>query len=1149
MIVIRSRGLFVCILIILDFLLSACSNALDSGPTNLTITALLPASIESSVPADTQWQAKFYDNGQPLEDVIPQSQSVDGNYSLTLKVSAGEHLFSVRFEAFSPSVFQASVYLPMFEISGPAALNIPDDLTANNSVLLDRRGRYDYNFDDDKDGRNNLDELTGRTSPLIDQVAPKIPADAILVASNLSRQGFILAWPPAIETAPGGFDINYQVKSSPSPITTVDEFNAANDGFSSELLVNAQSLVLTDIAAYNNHYWTVAASDSFHNLSLYPSLQVTLQKGAEPVIQLPASPQVLVNGVNSIPASSAEINNYLQSVTCTDAEDGALTVTSNEPASFSLGTTYVLFSCSDSDGNLVSTTGSVQIMQTAVLVSALQNPVTSENGDSIQLSVSLNATPNSPVTVNLISSDETEGKVDQAMLTFTQANVSQTVLVTGQDDMQVDGPIDYNILLSTSGGDARFTGLSNSVAFINLDNDSAIAPVIATQPADQFVAVDFSTTTAVYPVSFSVDASGGTTLTYQWYRNNGSAGAFQPITGATAASYPIAAVSLADNGAQFYVVVSNDASLSVQSATATLTVDHIPLAVNDVFTIKADTAQVIDVLANDTDPDSDTLSSSNIVINQPPGQGSVNIGSNGLQYTPVTGSFGSDSFQYTITDSRGATSNPATVDINVVSPPSYSGPTRFDIDENTSIVANVSATSPLPVSYALSGTDAAIFSVDSSGTVSFNQLPDYETATSTLYNLQVDISDSIGSLTNVPISVILHNLPDQLDANVIQASTPADSPSFEATADYAGNIYVVVQGPSSPPNQVTLYQTSSTGVVTATSPATNITPFPHMNVLEYDGADTVVGAAYNAGEIGILRYSIANNSVDWVKTTLTVDIAAVITEMTVKNGYIYLLIRDVNGTDDYVCRFSVANPLNVDNSFNANNSDPSPVTGCKQIVSSKSRSSVYYVDVLADGTFYVNGSAGPNNSSQMFALWKFTAAAALDTTFATNGELLLSGSTGFSAFTRSMLVGGSLYINGTNIDTTNGTYDVVLMKVDGGSVTWLREYPLLGVPNYLLWNNTLQRVVVMSQFRDGSINTNYVWQFDSNGNLDPKFNANPAANEIVGRVQDTRPVTDPLANFWYKMFFLPDGSYTVIGASNPNLNAGQPQFPVLYSIH
>src|SRR3984893_7748883 len=81
---------------------------------------------------------------------------------------------------------------------------------------------------------------------------------------------------------------------------------------------------------------------------------------------------------------------------------------------------------------------------------------------------------------------------------------------------------------------------------------------ITSEPANQ-------TVTAGQTAAFSVAASSTAPLTYQWSRNGAS------ISGATSASYNTPATTLADNGAQFYVVVSDPAG-NMTSRTAVLTV-------------------------------------------------------------------------------------------------------------------------------------------------------------------------------------------------------------------------------------------------------------------------------------------------------------------------------------------------------------------------------------------------------------------------------------------------------------------------------------------------------------------------------------------------------------------------------------------------
>jgi hypothetical protein len=88
---------------------------------------------------------------------------------------------------------------------------------------------------------------------------------------------------------------------------------------------------------------------------------------------------------------------------------------------------------------------------------------------------------------------------------------------------------------------------------------AAVAPTITTPPAA-------ATVTEGQSASFTVVAAGTAPLSYAWRRNGST------IAGATAATYTLAAATLADNAATFSVVVSNGAG-SVTSGAAVLTVN------------------------------------------------------------------------------------------------------------------------------------------------------------------------------------------------------------------------------------------------------------------------------------------------------------------------------------------------------------------------------------------------------------------------------------------------------------------------------------------------------------------------------------------------------------------------------------------------
>ena len=85
------------------------------------------------------------------------------------------------------------------------------------------------------------------------------------------------------------------------------------------------------------------------------------------------------------------------------------------------------------------------------------------------------------------------------------------------------------------------------------------APVITAQPGARHVSAGQAAT-------FRVGAKGAGTLTYQWYRGASLIG------GATGASYTTPATTLADDAAQFQVVVGNGGGVTATSASAQLSV-------------------------------------------------------------------------------------------------------------------------------------------------------------------------------------------------------------------------------------------------------------------------------------------------------------------------------------------------------------------------------------------------------------------------------------------------------------------------------------------------------------------------------------------------------------------------------------------------
>lgn len=118
-----------------------------------------------------------------------------------------------------------------------------------------------------------------------------------------------------------------------------------------------------------------------------------------------------------------------------------------------------------------------------ITVTPTSSLATTEAGGTATFAVQLNSQPMANVTIVLSSSDTTEGMVASGRVTFTAAdwNTSQTVTVTGVDDMTEDGDISYTIVTAAVSTDATYNGMGVSdVSVMNEDDDTQALVVSST---------------------------------------------------------------------------------------------------------------------------------------------------------------------------------------------------------------------------------------------------------------------------------------------------------------------------------------------------------------------------------------------------------------------------------------------------------------------------------------------------------------------------------------------------------------------------------------------------------------------------------------------------------------------------------------------
>ncbi len=241
-----------------------------------------------------------------------------------------------------------------------------------------------------------------------------------------------------------------------------------------------------------------------------------------------------------------------------------------------------------------------------------------------------NAVPNIAVGANqgTITFTPLAGFTGTATFTYTVKDTSTNLSNQATVTVQVNAP-------PVANADAVTTNKNTAITINVLAND-----------IDADGTLILASLLAINPVGGTIVNNGNGTITFTPTTN---------VTGVGGFDYTVR-----DN----QNAVSNSAHVTV----TVLNVNLVPVANNDTGTILSGAAPlVINVAANDTDPDGTLAASSVAIVAQPAnGIAQANLnGSNTVTYTPNAGFVGTNTFTYTILDNLGAVSNVATVTVTV----------------------------------------------------------------------------------------------------------------------------------------------------------------------------------------------------------------------------------------------------------------------------------------------------------------------------------------------------------------------------------------------------------------------------------------------------------------------------------------------------
>ncbi|MCE9575974.1 MAG: tandem-95 repeat protein, partial [Deltaproteobacteria bacterium] len=241
------------------------------------------------------------------------------------------------------------------------------------------------------------------------------------------------------------------------------------------------------------------------------------------------------------------------------------------------------------------------------------------------------------------------------------------------------------------------------------------------------------------------------------------------------------------NGPDSFTYKVNDGDGGTATATVSVTVTAVndaPVAGDDARTAVEETATTIAVLGNDNDVDGDTVS---VTAVGTAGHGTVTLAAGVITYTPALNFFGTDAFDYTISDGNGGTAT-ATVTVTVTAvndPPVAVADAATVLEDAAATAINVLANDTDPENDALAITAVT---QPSGGTVTFTATgvtftpaANFNGTTSFTYT----VSDGNGGTATGTVTVTVTAVNDPPVAVADAATVTEDAP---ATAiDVLGN--------------------------------------------------------------------------------------------------------------------------------------------------------------------------------------------------------------------------------------------------------------------------------------------------------------------------------------------------------------------------
>jgi hypothetical protein len=399
------------------------------------------------------------------------------------------------------------------------------------------------------------------------------------------------------------------------------------------------------------------------------------------------------------------------------------------------------------------------------------------------------------------------------------------------------------------------------------------APVVAnTFPDamnDSATIAEDSGSNAINVLANDIDVDGDT-LTIS-SNTNGSNGTVAITEGGTSVTYtPNANFS----GTDSFIYTVSDGRGGTDTATVNVTVTSVndpPVANDDSASVAEDSgANTLNVRANDTDPDGNTLSVT-VVTQGTNGTVAITGSGTGVSYTPATNFNGSDSFTYTISDGNGGTDT-ATVNVTVTSvndaPDAVNDETTVAEDSSANAVNVLSNDTDadgdtLSITAKTNGTNGTVTITGGGTGVTYTPNANFNGLDSFTYT----VSDGNGGTDTASVNVTITSINDNPDA-VDDAATVAEDSG-------ANSLNVVANDTDSDGDtlSITAKTNGTNGTVTITGGGTGVTYTPNANFNGSDSFTYTISDGNGGTDTATVNITVTsvNDAPDAVNDSATVD--------------------------------------------------------------------------------------------------------------------------------------------------------------------------------------------------------------------------------------------------------------------------------------